>query len=88
MARQELQRFERDSSRRRQSLNDAPLAETMSVLGVPMMTKKSFMATEKALGRAWWEALEESMKEAAEEEKRNAIEQGSLHEGVRNPCHC
>ncbi len=60
----------------------APLAETMSVLGVPVMTKKSFMATEKALGRAWWEALEESMKEAAEEEKRNAIEQGSLHEGV------
>ncbi len=29
---------------------------------------------------AWWEALEESIKEAAE--KRNTIEQGSLHEGV------
>ncbi len=27
------------------------------------------MAIEKALGQAWWEALEESMKEAAEEEK-------------------
>ena len=46
------------------------------------MTKKSFIATEKAIGHEWWDALEESMKEAAEEEKRNAIEQGSLHEGV------
>ena len=27
----------------------APLAEMMSVLGVPVMTKRSFMATEKAL---------------------------------------
>ena len=60
----------------------AALAETMSVLGVPMMTKKSFIATEKAIGHEWWDALEENMKEAAEEEKRNAIEQGSLHEGV------
>ena len=48
----------------------APLAESMSVLGVPVMTKKSFVATEKALGRSWRESLEESMKEAAGEEKR------------------
>ena len=47
-----------------------------------MMTKKSFVATEKALGRSWRESLEESMKEAAGEEKRNAIERGSFHEGV------
>ena len=60
----------------------APLAETMSVLGVPVMTKKSFVATEKALGRSWRESLEESMEEAAGEEKRNAIERGSFHEGV------
>ena len=46
------------------------------------MTKKSFVATEKALGRSWRESLEESMKEAAGEEKRNAIEKGSCHEGV------
>ena len=46
------------------------------------MTKKSFIATEKAIGHEWWDALEENMKEAAEEEKRNAIEQDSLHEGV------
>ena len=60
----------------------APLVETMSVLGVLVMTKKSFITTEKAIGHEWWDALDESMKEAAEEEKRNAIEQGSLHEGV------
>ncbi len=59
----------------------APLAENMSELGVPVMTKKSFKATEKAIGHAWWDALEESMKEAAEE-NRNAIERDSLHEGV------
>ena len=46
----------------------------MSVLGMPVMTKKSFMATEKALDRSWREFLEESMKEAAGEEKRNTIE--------------
>ena len=50
----------------------APRAETMSVLGVPVMTKKSFIATEKAIGHEWWDALEKSMKEATEEEKRNA----------------
>ena len=36
----------------------------------------------RSLGRSWRELLEESMKEAAEEEKRNAIERGSFHEGV------
>ena len=60
----------------------APLTKTMSVFGVPVMTKKSFMATEKALGEWWRESLEESMKEAAEEEKRMAIERGSFHKGV------
>ena len=60
----------------------APLAEAMSVLGVPVITKKPFIATEKALGHSWREAFEESMKEAAEEEKRRAIERGSFHEGV------
>ena len=61
---------------------NAPLYETMSVLGMPVMTKKSFVATEKALGRSWRESLEESMKEAAGEEKRNTIERGSFHKGV------
>ena len=59
-----------------------PLTETMSTLGVPVMTKKSFMATERAVSDWWWQALEESMKEAAEEEKQIAVEKGSYHEGV------
>lgn len=45
----------------------APLAETMSVFGIPVMSKKSFMATEKEIAGNWWDFLEESMKEAAEE---------------------
>ena len=60
----------------------APLSETMAVLGVPVMIKRAFIATEQAVGQAWWSALENSMKIAAEEERRHAIEQGSLHEGV------
>ena len=59
-----------------------PLAEAMSVLGVPLMSKKSFIAIEKEIGKKWWTSLETSMREAAEEEKRLAIERGSLHEGI------
>jgi len=44
------------------------LQESMSVLGVPVMTKRSFMATERALGKWWWEILEDSLKSAGEEE--------------------
>ena len=54
----------------------------MSTLGVPTLTKKAFVATESAIDKCWWQSLEESMREAAEEEKRIAIERGSYHEGV------
>ena len=47
----------------------APRTESMSVLGVPVMTKKSFMAIEKVLGEWRRESLNVSMKEAAEEEE-------------------
>ena len=60
----------------------ARLKETMSLMGIPVMTKKSFVATEKLINKRWYELLEESMKEAAEEEKKKAIEKGSYHEGV------
>ena len=60
----------------------APLTETMSVLGIPCMTKKSFMSTEKAIGEWWWDSLQKSMNEAAKEEKQRAIERGSFHEGI------
>ena len=36
-----------------------------------------------AIDKCWWQSLEESIREeAAEEEKRIAIEKGSYHEGV------
>jgi len=57
------------------------LQESMSVLGVPVMTKRSFMATERALGKWWWEILEDSMKSAGEEERRLAMERGDFHQG-------
>ena len=60
----------------------AHLREVMSVLGVPVMTKKTFMVTESAIDKCWWESLEETMKESAEEEKKIAIQKGSYHEEV------
>ena len=40
-------------------------------------------ANVSAIDKCWWQSLEESMREeAAEEEKRIAIEKGSYHEGV------
>ena len=46
------------------------------------MTKKTFVATESDIGKRWEEKLEDSMKQAAEEEKELAIEQNSYHEGI------
>ena len=58
------------------------LEEAMSVLGVPVMTKKSFINTERDIGCWWKEMLEKSMIEAGEEEKKLAEERGSFHDGV------
>ena len=58
------------------------LEETMSVLGVPVMSKKSFINTERDIGGWWKQMLEKSMIEAGEEEKRMAEERGSFHDGV------
>ena len=60
----------------------ARLNEVMSLLGVPVMTKKMFIATERAVSKCWWESHEDSMKQAAKEEKKMAVERGSYHEGV------
>ena len=60
------------------------LAETLSILGVPVMTKKSFVSTERQIGEWWAKELDESMKTAAEEERRLAIQRGDYHQGV--PC--
>ena len=59
-----------------------PLQESMSALGIPVMSKQSFMQTERQIGEWWWNALQESMKAAGKEEKQFAIEQGSYHQGI------
>jgi len=48
-----------------------PLQECMSVLGIPVMSKQSFMQTEHQIGQWWWDALQESITAAGKEEKNN-----------------
>ena len=59
----------------------APLEETMAVLGVPTMTKRSFIAAEKRIGTWWTALLEESMKLAGQEEREKAIARKSFFQG-------
>ena len=47
-----------------------------------VMTKSSFIATERAIGECWKAELKASMAQAGREEKQLAIERGSYHEGV------
>ena len=54
----------------------------MSVVGIPIMTKKSFMDTERAIGEVWKQELLESMADAGREEKQLAVARGDFHEGV------
>ena len=49
------------------------LQESMSVLGVPVMTKQSYIDTERIIGKWWWTALKESILAAGKEEKQIAI---------------
>ena len=58
------------------------LEETMSVLGVPVMSKKSFIQAERDIGEWWRQELQEAMNAAGKEEKKLAEERGDYHEGV------
>ncbi len=58
------------------------LEEAMSMLGIPVMTKKSFINTERDIGIWWKEMLEKYMIEAGKEEKRLAEMKQSFHDGV------
>ena len=42
----------------------ASLKESMAYLGVPVMTKRTFISTERNIGEWWRERLQQSMKEA------------------------
>ena len=57
----------------------SPLSEAMAVMGVPTMTKVSFISIERHNGEWWWELLQESMQAAGEEEKHIAIASNSFH---------
>ena len=59
-----------------------PLQESMSILGIPVMSKQSFMQTESQIGKWWWKASQESMKAEGKQENKHAIEKGSYHQGV------
>ena len=59
-----------------------PLKETMSVLGVPVMTKSCFQQTERDIGEWWTKRLKQAMLEAGQEEKRLAQERNDYHQGV------
>ena len=58
------------------------MEETMGVMGVPVMTKASFISTERDIGECWKQMLLSSMAEAGREEKKIAEENGRFHEGV------
>jgi len=58
------------------------LNETMATLGVPCMSQKNFIATERQIGEWWRDKLHESMMEAGREERKLAIEREDFHEGV------
>ena len=52
------------------------LEETLGVLGVPVMTKCSFISTERGIGDQRRKGLEQSMVEAGREERWLATERG------------
>ncbi len=54
----------------------------MSALEIPVMTKTSFISTERDIGESWKRMLLTSMAEAGQEEKRIAEERRSFHESV------
>ena len=58
------------------------LQESLSAMGIPVMTKASFISTESDIDECWKRMLLSSMAEAGCEEKRIAEEKGSFHEGV------
>ncbi len=51
----------------------------MSIIGVPVMTKASFISSERDVGECWKQELRES---TIKEEKRLAMEKNQFHKGV------
>ena len=47
-----------------------------------MMSKKSFIQTERDIGEFWEKEMQQSTLEAGREEKEIAIKEGTFHHGV------
>ena len=60
----------------------ATLTEALAVIGVPVMTRLSFIASEKLIGAWGWQLLEDTMKSAGIEGRTLAISQNKYHQGV------
>ena len=58
------------------------LQETMGVFGVPVMSEKNFINTERDIGEWWRKQLQEVMVVTGKEEKHLAEKRGDLHEGI------
>ena len=58
------------------------LEESMAILGIPVMTKQAFIATEEIIGTWWKNVLQESMQAAGKLERELAIQENSYHQGV------
>ena len=61
---------------------DLKFQESMAVLGIPTMTKKTFKSAEKIISKWLWDLAKKACSEAAVEEQNLAIERNSFHEGV------
>ena len=58
------------------------LEESMGVLGVPVMSKQSFVNTEQKIGKWWWDQFKDSMQAAGKAERQLAIQENNYHQGV------
>ena len=55
----------------------------MSIVGVPVMTKSSFIGTMRDIGEEWGQALKQSIGRGwTKRERELVIEKGCYHEGV------
>ena len=60
----------------------AQLKETMNTLGVPVMTKSSFVQSEHSIRECWRQQLQKSVAAAGKEERRLAEESGDYRECI------
>ena len=49
------------------------LEESMGILGVPEMSKQSFIKTEQTIGKWWWDLFNDSMLTAGKKEQELAV---------------